>query len=69
MVNWSEIASAAYHAYAQSTGNKNFRGEPMPGWDDLPAAIKTAWIAAVKEATRQATIPILSGDVHVRRPG
>ncbi len=49
---WSDIASSAYRAYAASTGNKNFRGDPMPIFDDLPQAIKTAWEAAVRQADR-----------------
>lgn len=47
---WSEIAASAYRAYAASTGNKNFRGDPMPEFDALPAAIKVAWEAAVRQA-------------------
>lgn len=47
---WRDIAASAYRAYAASTGNKNFRGEPMPAFDDLPQAIRTAWEAAVRQA-------------------
>ena len=47
---WCEIAASAYRAYAASTGNKNFRGEPMPEFDQLPTPIKTAWEAAVRQA-------------------
>jgi hypothetical protein len=47
---WSDIAASAYRAYAASTGNKNFRGDPMPEFDALPQAIKTAWEAAVRQA-------------------
>ncbi len=47
---WQDIAASAYRAYAASTGNKNFRGEPMPAFDDLPQPIKTAWEAAVRQA-------------------
>jgi hypothetical protein len=47
---WTEVAASAYRAYAASTGNKNFRGDPMPGFDDLPLPIKTAWEAAVRQA-------------------
>lgn len=59
--SWSDIAASAYAAYGHSTGNKNFRGEPMPSWDQLPAAIRTAWEAAVRHASDvsqgQADIP------------
>lgn len=47
---WSDIASSAYMAYAASTGGKNFRGEPMPAFEDLPQPIRTAWEAAVRQA-------------------
>lgn len=46
---WCEIAKTAYRAYAASTGNKNFRGDPMPEFDDLPQPIRTAWEAAVRQ--------------------
>jgi hypothetical protein len=46
---WCEIAKTAYRAYAASTGNKNFRGDPMPDWYDLPQPIRTAWEAAARQ--------------------
>lgn len=46
---WSDMAASAYRAYAHSTGNKNFRGDPMPALEDLPDAIKTAWNAATRQ--------------------
>jgi hypothetical protein len=49
-MSWKEIAASAYRAYAASTGNKNFRGEPMPEFDQLPTPIRTAWEAAVRQA-------------------
>jgi len=49
-MSWVEIAESAYKAYAASTGNKNFRGESMPEFNDLPLAIQTAWNAAVSSA-------------------
>lgn len=47
---WHDVAASAYRAYAASTGNKNFRGEPMPAFDDLPRPIQVAWQAAVRQA-------------------
>lgn len=47
---WADIAASAYAAYGASTGNKNFRGDPMPRWDQLSDAIRTAWEAAVRHA-------------------
>jgi hypothetical protein len=42
----SELARAAYAAYGESTGGRNYRGDPMPEWADLGEAIQQAWIAA-----------------------
>ncbi|MBD1995192.1 hypothetical protein H6G00_00930 [Leptolyngbya sp. FACHB-541] len=44
----SIIAASAYRAYGHSVGNKNYRGETMPNWEDLPPAIQVAWQAATK---------------------
>ena len=49
-MSWWEIAASSYRAYATSTGNKNFRGEPMPAFEDLPRAIQIAWEAAARQA-------------------
>lgn len=46
---WSDIAASAYRAYAASTGNKNFRGDPMPEFSCLPRAIQVAWEAAARQ--------------------
>lgn len=47
---WQDIAKSAYQAYSASTGNKNFRGDPMPEFDALPRPIQIAWEAAVRHA-------------------
>src|SRR6185312_9885623 len=44
-------ARIAYAAYGRMTGNKNFRGEPMPEFDALPENIQHAWIAAAAAVT------------------
>jgi hypothetical protein len=41
-----EIAKAAYLRYGQVTDFKNFRGDPMPNFEELNDTIKNAWIAA-----------------------
>ena len=46
---FTHAAACGYRAYAASTGNKNFRGEPMPEFEALPIPIKTAWEAAVRQ--------------------
>lgn len=41
-----EIAEGMYNAYGATTDFKNFQGNPMPKWEDLPPAIKDAWASA-----------------------
>lgn len=36
----------AYMRYGAVTDFKNFRGDPMPSWSELPDQIRLAWIAA-----------------------
>ena len=50
MDHWRIIAEEAYKGYANVTDNKNFRGEQMPKFDELPEKIQEAWKAAVKVA-------------------
>ena len=47
-----EIAAALYAAYGFATGGLNFRGDPIPTWEALPAPQKKGWFAAAKEAQR-----------------
>ncbi len=42
------LAREAYAAYGTSTMWRNFRGDPMPAFDDLGDAIQQAWIAAAE---------------------
>ena len=42
----SERAKAAYAAYGEVVGWKNFRGDPMPQWSELPEVIQRGWDAA-----------------------
>jgi hypothetical protein len=39
-------ARIAYTAYGRKTDFKNFRGDPMPAFDELPEKIREAWTAA-----------------------
>ena len=39
-------ARIAYTAYGRKTDFKNFMGNPMPIFDELPEPIREAWIAA-----------------------
>lgn len=56
-MSWRDFAITAYKAYAASTGNKNFRGDPMPDFEALPETIQTAWEVAVRHTVRVAAIP------------
>jgi hypothetical protein len=48
----SNIGEIAYQAYGQTTDFKNFQGNPMPKWEELPDKIKEAWMnASVKIAS------------------
>jgi hypothetical protein len=40
------IGKRGYEAYASSADWKNFQGNKMPEWEELPEAIKTHWIRA-----------------------
>lgn len=48
----SERAKAAYAAYGEVVGWKNFRGDPMPQFNELPEAIQRAWDGACEGALR-----------------
>lgn len=48
-------AKEAYHRYAEVTAWKNFRGDPMPQFDELPPTIQAAWRAA-------ASVPLTPGN-------
>lgn len=50
-----KMAEAMYLAYSASTNNKNFRGEEMPVFGDLPSSIKDAWVAAAIKAYEVST--------------
>lgn len=54
-IDWRKVAVFAYRAYAAATDNKNFMGEDMPKFDELPERVQAAWVAAVQEAKRVAT--------------
>lgn len=50
-MNDKTLGEIAYDAYGKTTDYKNFMGNPMPTWGDLPPKIKEAWEnAALKVA-------------------
>jgi len=48
----SERAKAAYAAYGEVVEWKNFRGDPMPQFNELPEPIQRAWDSACEGALR-----------------
>lgn len=48
----SERAKAAYAAYGEVVGWKNFRGDPMPQFNALSDTIQQAWDGACEGALR-----------------
>jgi hypothetical protein len=46
-------AKVAYRAYGATTNFKNFQGNDMPLFDDLPEQIKEAWVAAATAVMEQ----------------
>lgn len=47
--NLRGLAARAYYAYGAVTDHKNYQGNPMPDWSDLPPKIQDAWRAAVRQ--------------------
>lgn len=57
-----ELARLAYDSYGETTGYKNFQGNPMPAFNDLGDTIQNAWKAAVA-AVRTAVISHVADDI------
>jgi hypothetical protein len=53
MTDTEDLARLAYRAYGETTDFKNFRGDPMPEWENLGDRIQSAWIAAVTAVANQ----------------
>lgn len=47
------LARVFYEAYCASSEWKNFRGEPCPQWDALPANIQKHWVAVADMAKQR----------------
>ncbi len=47
------LAKVAYEAYGQTTNFKNFRGDPMPKFDQLGEMIRRAWVNAAHAAVQE----------------
>ena len=51
------VAKVGYQAYGDTAEWKNYRGDPMPRWDDLGDRIQTCWIMATSAAVNYAITP------------
>lgn len=51
-MNLEDVARAVYAAYGETTGHKNYQGDPMPEWADLGDTIQQAWLAGTRVAYR-----------------
>lgn len=65
MKDRTDLAKLAYHAYGQNTDFKNFQGNPMPQWEDLPDRIKEGWIAAAKAIEFQVSYGITDSSAGI----
>lgn len=45
---WEKMARYGYESYADNSEWKNFQGNEMPLWDNLPQNIRDNWIHTVK---------------------
>lgn len=57
-------AQIAYRSYGNTTGNRNFLGQPMPTWNDLPHTIQLAWQNAVADAIVASAIAPPAIDIY-----
>lgn len=55
------LAREMYEAYGGYTDWKNFQGNPMPQWNELPERIQKAW-----ETAAQASKPVIELDERER---
>jgi hypothetical protein len=59
-------AEGLYRAYGEFTDFKNFQGNPMPEWGDLPERIQGAWQAVADSAIGTAVCAVKKAEVHGR---
>lgn len=50
-----DLARIAYAAYGETTDHKNYRGDPMPAFDDFGDTIRAAWCAAAAAVVAETT--------------
>jgi hypothetical protein len=64
-----EPANIAYDAYGAFTDWKNFAGNPMPHWNDLPDRIKDAWRAATNSLIPSHAVVEVAEQLQVQLAG
>ena len=47
-IDWPGIARHAYEAYAEYRLWRDYRGRPLPQWQNVKPNIQQAWIVAAK---------------------
>lgn len=52
-----QMAKKMYMAYCENSGNKNFRGEECPKWEDLTTEVRSHWCAACVAALPHLNVP------------
>lgn len=52
-----QMAKKMYMAYCENSGNKNFRGEECPTWEDLTTEVRSHWCAACVAALPHLNVP------------
>lgn len=45
---WRAVSEDAYRAYLAATGGMNYRGEPLPPFEELPEPTRAAWEVSVR---------------------
>lgn len=64
-----ETAHVAYDAYGDFVEWKNFHGDPMPKWGELPEKIKDAWRAGCLAISPQPGAPTYTEQFEVQLAG
>lgn len=55
-MNPEPLARKGYHAYGGITEHKNYKGDPMPKFDELPPKIQAAWTAFAARVHKGGTV-------------
>jgi hypothetical protein len=61
-----QLTIAAYAAYGASVGWKNFAGNAMPEWHELPPRIQEAWRASVRAFVSSLTTEAMAAAGNAR---